>query len=361
MSITVILLLLAGLVLLVVGAELLVRGASDVATRFGISPLIVGLTIVAYGTSSPEMAVSIQSGLAGNADIALGNVIGSNIFNVLMILGIAALIAPMMVANQLIRIDVPIMIGVSVLALVFGADGKISRVDGIILFILAILYTAFQIYEGRKQSKASALENSENGIFKQRITPQRLMINVGLILAGLVLLVLGSQFLIDSSITIAKVLGVSDLVIGLTIVAAGTSLPELASSVVASIKGEQDIAVGNVVGSNIFNILAVLGLSAVVSANGINVSQAALRFDVPVMIAVAIACLPIFSSGQSISRWEGILFLFYYIAYTAYLILQSTNHNQLELFSDVMSFFVIPITLVTIAVSYFRNQKRKRI
>lgn len=359
MSITVILVLLAGLVLLVVGAELLVRGASDVATRFGISPLIVGLTIVAYGTSSPEMAVSIQSGLAGNADIALGNVVGSNIFNVLMILGIAALIAPMMVANQLIRIDVPIMIGVSVLALVFGADGKISRVDGIILFILAILYTAFQIYEGRKQSRANALQNSENGNFEPRITPQRLLINAGLILAGLVLLVLGSQFLIDSSISIAKVLGVSDLVIGLTIVAAGTSLPELASSVIASIKGEQDIAVGNVVGSNIFNILAVLGLSAAVSANGINVSNAALRFDFPVMIVVAIACLPIFSSGKSISRWEGILFLFYYVVYTAYLILQSTNHDQLDLFSDVMTFFVIPITFVTIAVSYFRSRKRK--
>jgi cation:H+ antiporter len=359
MSFTVILLLLAGLVLLVVGAELLVRGASDVATRFGISPLIVGLTIVAYGTSSPEMAVSIQSGLAGNADIALGNVVGSNIFNVLMILGIAALIAPMMVANQLIRIDVPIRIGVSVLALVFGVDGKISRVDGIILFILAILYTAFQIYEGRKQSVASALQNSENGNFKQRITPQRLLINIGLILVGLVLLVLGSQFLINSSITIARVLGVSDLVIGLTIVAAGTSLPELASSVVASFKGEQDIAVGNVVGSNIFNILAVLGLSAAVSANGINVSEGTLSFDIPVMIAVAIACLPIFSSGQSISRWEGVLFLFYYVVYTGYLILQSTNHDQLGLFSNVMIFFVIPITLVTIGVSYFRSHKRR--
>ncbi|PSF35293.1 sodium:calcium antiporter [Aphanothece hegewaldii CCALA 016] len=361
MNITVILLLLAGLVLLVVGAELLVRGASDVATRMGISPLIVGLTIVAYGTSSPEMAVSIQSGLAGNADIALGNVVGSNIFNVLAILGIAAIIAPMMVANQLIRIDVPIMIGVSVLALMFGADGKISRVDGIILFILGVLYTAFQIYEGRRQAIASALEDSENGNQRQRLTPQQIIINIALILAGLVLLVLGSQFLIDSSISIAKAIGVSDLVIGLTIVAAGTSLPELASSVIASFKGEQDIAVGNVVGSNIFNILAVLGLSAVVSANGINVSDAALRFDVPVMIAVAIACLPIFSSGRSISRWEGILFLFYYVVYTAYLILQSTNHSQLPMFSQVMTFFVIPITVVTIAVSYFRSHKRSRI
>ncbi|GFE67628.1 calcium/sodium antiporter [Chroococcus sp. FPU101] len=361
MSITVLLLLLAGLVLLVVGAELLVRGASDVATRMGIAPLIVGLTIVAYGTSSPEMAVSIQSGLEGNADIALGNVVGSNIFNVLAILGITALIAPMMVANQLIRLDVPIMVGVSVLALVFGADGKISRVDGIILFILAVLYTAFQIYEGRRQAVASALRDVENGNARQRLTPKQLMINVGLILVGLVLLVLGSDFLIDSSIQIAQVLGVSDLVIGLTIVAAGTSLPELASSVVASRKGEQDIAVGNVVGSNIFNILAVLGLSAAVSANGVNVSEAALRFDIPVMIAVAIACLPIFSSGQSISRWEGILFLFYYCVYTAYLILQSTNHEQLPMFSQVMTFFVIPITVVTIAVSYYRSHKRSRI
>lgn len=359
MDIVVILKLIVGLVLLVAGAELLVRGASDVANRMGISALIVGLTIVAYGTSSPEMAVSIQSGLEGNADIALGNVVGSNIFNVLAILGIAALISPMMVANQLIRLDVPIMIGVSVLTLMFGVDGRISRVDGIILFILAILYTGFQIYEGRRQAKASA-EDAE-GNPQQRLSAKVLMINIALILAGLVLLVLGSDFLIDSSISIAKVIGVSDLVIGLTIVAAGTSLPELASSVVASIKGEQDIAVGNVVGSNIFNILAVLGLSAVVSANGINVSAAAVRTDIPVMIAVAVACLPIFSSGQSISRWEGVLFLFYYVAYTLYLILQSTNHEQLPMFNQVMLFFVIPLTIVTIAVSYYRSHRKSRI
>ncbi len=360
MSFTVLLVLLAGLVLLVVGAELLVRGASTIAAILGIPSLIVGLTIVAYGTSSPEMAVSIQSALAGNADVALGNVVGSNIFNVLTILGISSLIAPLMVASQLIRLDVPIMIGVSILLLVFAKDGEISRVDGIILFIGAILYTGFLIYEGKKQKTVEREDNPENASETIDKSPKSWLINIGLILVGLVLLVQGSNWLVESSISIAKALGVSDLVIGLTIVAAGTSLPELASSVVASIRGERDIAVGNVVGSNIFNILAVLGLSAAVSPNAISVAPAALNFDIPVMIAVAIACFPIFYTGKSIARWEGLLFLAYYVAYSVYLILDSSKHDQLPIFSRMMLGFAIPITIVTLIVTTIRTYRAKR-
>jgi cation:H+ antiporter len=358
MSFSVILLLIAGLVLLVLGAELLVRGASSIATMLGIPSLIVGLTIVAYGTSSPEMAVSIQSSFAGQADVALGNVVGSNIFNVLIILGISALIAPLMVASQLIRLDVPIMIGVSILTLMFANDGKISRVDGTILFIGAIVYTLFLIYEAKKQKNQESEDDNAQPAVENNL--KNWGINIALIVIGLVLLVQGSNWLVESSIYIAKAIGVSDLVIGLTIIAAGTSLPELASSVVASIKGERDIAVGNVVGSNIFNILAVLGLSSAISPEGIPVSSAALNFDIPVMIAVAISCFPIFYSGKSIARWEGILFLAYYAAYSTYLILDSSKHSQLPVFNFVMISFVIPITILTLIVTTVRSYQAKR-
>lgn len=361
MSITVLLLLIAGLALLVIGAEALVRGASKIAIIAGISPLVIGLTIVAYGTSAPEMAVSVIASFAGQADISVGNVVGSNIFNVLFILGLSALLAPLVVAQQLIRLDVPIMIGVSLLMLVFGLDGTISRVDGIILFTLAIVYTGFQIYQGRNETNPDVQAEYSQEYGQQSGATDRsakqILINVGYILVGLVLLVLGSRWLVDGATTIARSFGISELVIGLTIVAAGTSLPELATSVVASLKGERDIAVGNVVGSNIFNILAVLGLSGTVSPAGIVVSDAALRFDIPVMIAVAIACLPVFFTGSLIARWEGFIFMGYYIAYTVYLILSSTQHSSLPFYSNIMLWFVIPITVITLITIFLRERR----
>jgi cation:H+ antiporter len=351
-----ILLLIAGLGLLVVGAELLVKGSSSLAAMAGISPLIIGLTIVAYGTSSPEMAVSVMSAYSGQADIAVGNVVGSNIFNALFILGVSALIAPLTVALQLVRLDVPIMIGVSALMLMFSVDGKISKVDGAILFIGGILYTLFLIYQSRKERNSEIQE--EYAKFGRPSVTQWLL-DIFLIIAGLVLLVLGSRWLVDSAIAIARTFGLSELIIGLTIVAAGTSLPELATSAMASFRGERDIAVGNVVGSNIFNILAVLGLSALVSPDGINVSNAALRFDIPVMIAVAIVCLPIFFTGFRIGRREGGLFLGYYIAYTVYLILNSTGHQDLPIFSKVLLFGVIPLTILGLAIATLQAIKKE--
>ncbi len=350
MSFTVIVLLILGLVLLVVGAEALVRGASKLAAIAGISPLVIGLTIVAYGTSSPEMAVSTMTALSGQADIAVGNVVGSNIFNVLFILGVSALVSPLIVAQQLIRLDVPIMIGVSVLALVFGLDGNISRVDGIILFTLAVLYTIFLIYQGRKEPNLEVQAEYDQYGRNSGGSAGQLLINLAYIAVGLVLLVIGSRWLVDGSITIARIFGVDELVIGLTIVAVGTSLPELATSVVASLKGERDIAVGNVVGSNIFNILAVLGLAGIVSPAGVTVSDAAIRFDIPIMIAVAIACLPVFVSGNLIARWEGFVFVWYYVAYTLYLILYSTQHASLPIYSSVLLWFALPITILTLVI-----------
>ncbi len=347
--------LVLGLTLLVVGAELLVRGASRLAALLGISPLIVGLTVVAYGTSAPEMAVSILSNLNGQVDIAIGNVVGSNIFNVLCILGLSALVTPLVVSRQLIRLDVPIMIGVSCLMLLFSIDGTIGRGDGVVLFVGAIAYTLFLIRQGREEEVPGlgqlAEHEGRSGIWVK---------NLALIVGGIGMLVLGSQFLVDSATTIARAIGVSELVIGLTIVATGTSLPELATSIVASFKGERDIAVGNVVGSNIFNILAVLGVASAVSPQGIAVADSVMRFDGLVMLAVAIACLPIFFTGSVIARWEGVVFLGYYVAYTVYLILDSTNHAMLPMYSTVMFFFVMPLTVVTLATVTWQELRTSR-
>lgn len=356
MGITTIILFIAGLILLIVGAEILVRGASRLATAMGISPLVVGLTVVAFGTSSPELAVSIQAALKGQADIALGNVIGSNIFNVLFILGLSAAILPLAVSRQLVRVDVPIMIGVSFLMLVLALDNEIGRPDGMLLFAAIFAYTTFLIIQGRKNSVDEATPKS--GQVHATPAPTGLL-NIAMIVAGLLTLALGSRWLINGAIEIARIMGVSELIIGLTIVAAGTSLPEVATSVIAALRQERDIAVGNVVGSNIFNILAVLGLAGIVAPSGINVSTAALGFDIPVMIAVAVACLPIFFTGHLIARWEGVLFLSYYAAYTAYLILNSTQHAFLPVFSTAMMTFVVPMTLLTLLVLVVR-QTRKR-
>jgi cation:H+ antiporter len=343
----------AGLALLVIGAELLVKGASRIAAGFGISPLIIGLTVVAFGTSAPEMAISVSSALKGEADIAVGNVVGSNIFNVLFILGVSALITPLVVSEQLVRTDVPIMIGVSVLAFAFSLDGRISFLEGAVLFGGILAYVAWLMRVSLRSGELGASVESST----------HWAIDVALVGVGLALLILGSRWLVSSAITIAEAMGVSELVIGLTIVAAGTSLPEVATSIIATIRGQRDIAVGNVVGSNIFNILAVLGAAAMVAPDGLPVSEAAVNFDYPVMLAVAVACLPIFFGSYVIKRWEGGLFLGYYVAYITYLILAATEHDALPFFSDVMQAFVIPLTVITLGTILVRDivahRKRK--
>jgi cation:H+ antiporter len=361
MSLITFLILFGGLVLLVMGAELLVKGASNLAAILGISPLIIGLTIVAYGTSAPEMAVSVMSSWAGRADIAVGNVVGSNIFNILLILGLSALVTPLVVTRQLIRSDVPIMIGVSILLLMFGLDGKISRVDGTIFFIGGVVYTLSLIYQSRRQNNDSDEDefNREYGYSgaRSRVVWFKDLV---LIIGGLGLLVWGSRWLVDSATAIARALGVSELLIGLTIVSAGTSLPELATSVIASIRGERDIAVGNVLGSNIFNILSVLGLAGIVAPSGINVAESIIEFDVPVAIAVAFACLPIFYSGNQINRWEGLLFVFYYLAYAGYLVLDAIDQDSLPVYTTIMLFFIIPLTVITLITIVLQERQARR-
>lgn len=344
-----------------VGAEALVRGASRIAAASGISPLIIGLTIVAFGTSAPEMAVSIGAGLEGEADVALGNVIGSNTFNVLFILGVSAVITPLAVSHQLVRLDVPLMIAASVLAFFLALDRQVDRLDGIILFSGIVAYILFLVLRGRRDSRE--LSGRENdGSARKRAYPLRLlMADIIFIIGGLALLVVGARWLVDGAVDIAEALGVSELVIGLTVVAAGTSLPEVATSVLASVRGEKEIAVGNVVGSNLFNLLAVLGLTGIVSPDGIDVARGVLTFDMPVMTAVAVASLPVFFTGYVIARWEGWVFVGYYIAYATYLIMRATEHALLPAFSSTMMFFVLPITVLTLAVLTLRAVRSMRV
>lgn len=348
--------LAAGLGLLIIGAEMLVKGASRIATKLGVSPLIIGLTVVSFGTSSPELAVSVKAALSGQASIALGNVIGSNIFNVLFILGLSALIAPLLVSRQLIRIDVPLMIAVSVLTLLLGLDGGYSPLEGMLLVAGLLAYVGFLVVQGRKENSESSQEKNN----RTSDSAGRWLLNLTLVLGGLALLVLGSRWLVNGAVTTARYLGISELIVGLTIVAAGTSLPEVVTSVIASLRGERDIAVGNVVGSNLFNLLGVLGVAALVAPGEIAVSDSVIRFDLPIMIATAIACLPIFFSGGRISRGEGALLLAYYAAYTLYLILAATHHAGLAGFGVAMLFFVIPITGITLVAIALRDGRLRR-
>ncbi len=340
-------LLAAGLVILVVGAEALVRGASRLAAAFGISPLVIGLTIVAFGTSAPELAVSLKSAWTGNADVALGNVVGSNIFNVLVILGLCATIVPLRVASQLIKLDVPLMMVASGVVWWMASDGRIGRGEGVALFVAIVGYTVLQVVQSRRANAAERAEfAAEFGV-----RPGGTAIQLLWIVVGLALLILGAQWLVDAAVAIASSFGVDDLVISLTIVAAGTSLPEVATSVMASIKGERDIAVGNVVGSNIFNLLCVLGLTSAIAPGGVAVNPDALAFDIPIMVVVAVVCLPVFLTGGAIARWEGLLFLAFYAAYTAYLVLHAQQSPLTGDIADVFLRVVFPVTALTLLAS----------
>lgn len=349
-------LFVAGLVLLVVGAELLVKGASRLAAGFGVSPLVIGLTVVAFGTSSPELAVSVKSALAGQGSLAVGNVVGSNIFNVLFILGISALIVPLIVAQQLVRLDVPLMILLSVVVFFMAFDGGIGRAEGLLLFAGLIAYIGFLIIQSRRENAAVTTE------YEAEFAPPTSapLVNVGLTLAGLVLLVLGSRWLVNSAIAFAEYLGVSEVIIGLTIVAAGTSLPEVVTSIVAAVRGERDIAVGNVVGSNIFNIMGVLGLAALVAPGGVEVARSLVVFDIPVMIGVALACLPVFFTGGVINRWEGGLLFGYYLVYTLWLVMAAQRHDALDDFGAAMIWFVLPLTALTLVVVTVLELRRRQ-
>jgi cation:H+ antiporter len=408
MSLEVFLLLLGGLVLLVGGGEFLVRGASRLAELLGLSPLVVGLTVVAYGTSAPEMAVSIQAGLAGNGDIAVANVVGSNIFNVLFILGLCALVAPLIVDRRLVRIDVPVMIGVSLVAGLMALNGNFAFWEGLVLALGTVSYTAWSVISSRAETAAANAAAShrvaepeliagkhpgwlvaqlvlavlgglgwklgwfgftEGGlalagglvftlghVFGKGGTTRAgdLVHQIGFILTGLGVLVLGAGWLVDGAVQTALSLGVSDAVVGLTIVAAGTSLPEVAASVIATLRGQRDLAIGNVVGSNIANILAILGVSSLVTPGGLAVADSILRVDIPVMIGVALVALPVFYTGYLIRRWEGAVFLAAYVGYTTWLVFDATGRPASAALGQALVWVFAPVVLATFAVTGVR-------
>lgn len=358
-----VLLFLVGLVLLVGGAEILVRGASRIATAAGIAPLVVGLTVVAFGTSAPELAVTTAATLRGDGDLAIGNVVGSNILNVLLILGLSAAVTPLIVQKRLVRLEVPFMILVSAVVMFLAMDRAISRPEGIVLLASGIAYTLILVIQARRAGTgdadaavaAAAGEAGSSSVVASGWTPLGVLGDMALVVAGLGLLVVGSHWIVQGAQALATILGVPDLVIGLTVVSAGTSLPELATSLVASFRGQRDMAVGNIIGSNIFNLLLILGTAAAVVPDGIHIPLSALTFDLPVMLAVALVCLPIFFTGRRIDRLEGLIFLAFYGVYTTYLILYAGQHHALDEFREAMLYVGIPLTALVLGISAFRQ------
>lgn len=349
------LLLVLGLVLLVFGADLMVKGAARLAGNFGVPALVIGLTVVAFGTSAPELAVSVKAAYSGQAELAIANVVGSNIFNILLILGLSAVIAPLMISRQLIRQDVPIMVGVSLVAAAMALDGNIGRLEALVLTIGLLSYTAFLFHQGRKQGMDTSDEEVEAMLKVKAPAWQNLLLVAG----GLVLLVLGARWLVQSAVEIATMFGVSEAVIGLTIVAAGTSLPEVVTSVVATMRGERDIAVGNVVGSNIFNILSVLGLSGLVSPIPLLAGEQLVQLDLPVMLGAAILCVPLFFTGAILDRIEGSIFLALYVAYVWYLVALALARPYLPTLQNGIVFGLLPVMLVYITYSLWHSLRRR--
>ena len=343
--------LVAGPALLVVGAELLVRGSARLAAAVGLSPLVIGLTVVSYGTGAPELAVSLSAAWADRGDIALGNVIGSNILNVLLVLGITAIVAPLVVQRRLVQSEVPFMIGASLLTLAMAADGVLSRIDGAVLVAGVIGFTLVALRLGKR------FEAPAEAHVEAPVPIELTMRLIAMVVVGLALLVLGGRWIVDGAVAIARGFGISELVIGLTIVALGTSLPEVATSLIAAVRGQREIAVGNVIGSNIFNLLAVLGTTVVVVPDGIVVARSALVFDLPVMVAAAAVCLPIFFTHGRIDRWEGGLLLATFAAYLAYLALRGMQHPWLPSFAWAMVTFVLPLAGVALATSVLAYQR----
>ena len=357
-------LLLAGFVTLVAGGELLVRGAGGIAAAVGLSPLVVGLTVVAFATSAPELAVTLQAVRDGSPDLAVGNVVGSNIANVLLVLGIAAVIGPLAVKYQLVRVDVPVMVAMGVLLLFVSLDGLINRTNGALLFACLLGYAISAVVVGLRETRREEPNPEPDAVAEPASAsggaPGHNRLNIVLLVVGVALLVVGADWLVEGATRIANERGVPEMVIGLTIVAIGTSLPELATTVIAALRGQRDMAVGNAVGSSIFNIGAVLGVSSLLAPDGIPVAESAIRVDIPIMIAVSAALLPVIYTGFEIRRWEGALFLALYAAFIGYLLLNATGHESLPTYSAVMLAFVLPTVAITLgSLAAFEARRRR--
>lgn len=342
--------LLCGLALLVAGAELLVRCAVRMAANLKVRPLLIGLTLVAVGSSAPQLTVSLQAALNDTADIAVGSVIGSNIFNILVTLGLSALIIPLRVSRQLVRLDIPLMILASGLVFALALNKQLDRLDGAVLLGGLLIYLALLL----RQSRHSGHHHPRHDL------PRTSWLhNLVLMLAALLLLGLAGHLLLGAAVTLATELGLSERIIGLTIIAVSTSLPQLATSLIAAFRGQREIAVGNVIGSNVFNLLGVLGVTALVAPAPLSVSPNALAFDLPVMLAVAALCLPVFYTGYRVTRGEGLLFLGLYLAYGLHVVSFTTGMPLAGKLEHLMLFFVLPALLLFLLLSTLRAWRRQ--
>ena len=317
-------LFIVGLLVLIWGAEMLTRSGVILARRLGIAPIIIGLTVVALGTSAPELAVGIDAALTGNGALAVGNIAGTNTVNILLILGISALLRPLALQRDTLTLDLPAMLVAGLLMLALTVDGGLSRLDGGVLLTAGVVYTILVVRSARRsrrlvQADVPLKEESTGGPEERRT-----MASLAQLAAGILLVVVSANWLVTGAVGLAKLWGVSDAFIGLTIVAIGTSAPELVTTVMSTLRGERDVAIGNLIGSSVYNICVILGVTCLVPEAGIPVPRELIWVDIPIMATVALVCVPVFFSGRAVSRTEGGLFVVAYAGYLGGLILTRT-------------------------------------
>lgn len=339
---------------MIIGAQLSVRAAVALAALLKTRPLFLGLTVVALGSSAPQLAVGLQAAFTDSTDIAVGSVIGSNIFNVLVTLGLSALIIPLRVARQLVRVDLPLMIAATALVAALAWNGELSALDGVVLLLGMAAYLFVVVRQFAHGARHVARTDLEP---RRRIWP--LLGRLALMACGLALLTLGSHLLVGAAVSVALDLGLSERVIGLTVIAVATSLPALMTSLVAALRGERDIAVGNIIGSNLFNLLGVLGITALISTGPLSISPNALDFDLPVMLGVAALCVPLFYSGYRITRLEGLLLLGLYAVYGLHIVSFTTGMPLAERLERLMIHYALPVIALCVVVGTVRAWRRQ--
>ena len=357
-----VLLFIIGLVTLILGAELFLKSVDKFGLAWSVSPVVMGLTVVAFATGAPELAISLQAAAEGKPDLVLGNILGSNIANILLILGIAGLVSPLKITNRIIKIDVPVVIAASGLLYFLSMDGLLTLIDGLIIFGALIAYSIFmysQIQKDRQANKKKAPEDKP--MLDEPVTTLFYGKYILLLLAGLVLIVMGSRWMVESAVEIAGILGISELIIGLTIVSIGTSLPEVATSLSAVRRDDSDTAVANVMGSNLYNILLTLSLTIIVAPGALDVSMDAIKLDLPFMVIVAIACLPLFWPAKELGRPEAFGFLSYYVLYMIYLVLIAMKHPLKDTMEWAMIWVIIPLTVLLILIKFISDYRKRKL
>ena len=324
---------LTGLILLIVGAELVIRGGTRLGGRLGIRPIVIGLTVVSIGTSMPELAIGVVAAAEGTASLAVGNIAGTNVVNLLLILGLSALIRPLSMQMRTLRLDLPMMSGAALLLWALAFRGTLTRLDGLILLLCAIAYTAVLVHTSRLESQEVAAEFSaeyadenadENADTARRSGALPVAGQLSALVGGIAIIVVGAEWLVNGAVSIARAFEVSDALIGLTIVAIGTSAPELVTTVVSTVRGERDIALGNLLGSGVYNIALVLGITCLAAPQAVQLEPALVRIDIPIMVVATLVCVPIFISGRRVARAEGGAMVAAYLAYLAFLLTTQT-------------------------------------